>query len=613
MNPKIKGSKGPSYTERIRKDISDGKFTDDNPIDNSDGFIRLCHACRRGDLKECQEMISAGVNINARDNFDYTPLILASLCGHFEVVQLLLDSGAICERDTFQGERCLYNALNNRIRNLLLKHDYSKSTNPLQPYAAHLFSILSKENPKTSDVTLATSGGSFPLHKFVLAARSPYFERKFKEAPSQNVWDIPNCTHRISLQSIIRYLYLGADDVEHFRTDSSNSFEREINLETEGLNNLFEISNSQASQVADSTNHHRQRGTGSLERGRDQLEAWFRENILKHKVYIESSKVNNYLWKQGNHVYADVFLRAMVEDEVAAAVDHNSSTQPANMSVLYPVHRAMLIRSEYFLTMFTSAFREAQQTPYLQVISMDCSPEVLEVILSYMYTERAIIPLELAIDVLFAADQLFMERLKTKAAIIISTLGNGNASNRQGKSEAAAALEPAEDSELINVYDIIRAGWLTNVHRLEEFGARYLADRLEKYIEEEEFADLICESANRIAERQETDTIELLDDIRYYLSERFRLRFEDVCLRDLIAKTEKRPNEAEEEAEAHGTPPSKTTNEDAALHAENKRTEEVRDRLDDNIAGDQIESQATNYQALLNKLDTVLEKLKLDA
>jgi hypothetical protein len=29
----------------------------------------------------------------------------ASLCGHFELVQLLLESGALCERDTFQGER----------------------------------------------------------------------------------------------------------------------------------------------------------------------------------------------------------------------------------------------------------------------------------------------------------------------------------------------------------------------------------------------------------------------------------------------------------------------------------------------------------------------------
>ena len=47
----------------------------------------------------------------------------ASLCGHYEVVELLLESGALCERDTFQGERILYNALNNRIRNLLVRYD----------------------------------------------------------------------------------------------------------------------------------------------------------------------------------------------------------------------------------------------------------------------------------------------------------------------------------------------------------------------------------------------------------------------------------------------------------------------------------------------------------
>jgi len=47
----------------------------------------------------------------------------ASLCGHYEVVELLLESGAVCERDTFQGERILYNALNNRIKSLLLRYD----------------------------------------------------------------------------------------------------------------------------------------------------------------------------------------------------------------------------------------------------------------------------------------------------------------------------------------------------------------------------------------------------------------------------------------------------------------------------------------------------------
>lgn len=56
--------------------IKQGKIRDDSPLDNSEEFQKLCEACRLGDLKTCQEMISLGININARDTFDYTPLIL---------------------------------------------------------------------------------------------------------------------------------------------------------------------------------------------------------------------------------------------------------------------------------------------------------------------------------------------------------------------------------------------------------------------------------------------------------------------------------------------------------------------------------------------------------
>lgn len=52
---------------------------EDSPLDLSEEFSKLCLACRTGDLKSCQELITDGVNINARDQFDYTPLILVSL------------------------------------------------------------------------------------------------------------------------------------------------------------------------------------------------------------------------------------------------------------------------------------------------------------------------------------------------------------------------------------------------------------------------------------------------------------------------------------------------------------------------------------------------------
>lgn len=64
------------HTEK--KLIEDGVLKEDNPLDLSEPFYTLCEACRRGDLKVCQEMITQGVNINAKDPNDYTPLILVS-------------------------------------------------------------------------------------------------------------------------------------------------------------------------------------------------------------------------------------------------------------------------------------------------------------------------------------------------------------------------------------------------------------------------------------------------------------------------------------------------------------------------------------------------------
>jgi ankyrin repeat/BTB/POZ domain-containing protein 1 len=56
--------------------VSSGQLKEDNPLDTTENFRMFCEACRRGDLKVCQEMIQAGVNINSRDSHDYTPLIL---------------------------------------------------------------------------------------------------------------------------------------------------------------------------------------------------------------------------------------------------------------------------------------------------------------------------------------------------------------------------------------------------------------------------------------------------------------------------------------------------------------------------------------------------------
>ena len=578
-----------------------------------------------------------------------TPQGKASLCGHFEIVQLLLESGALCERDTFQGERALYNCLNDRIRNLLLSYDYSKSTDPLQPFAAHITSLLTRERPKTSDILVAAAGESFCLHKFVLSARSPYFARKLSVAPDTTSWKLPSAIPSQAFAVAIKYIYLGEipNDVGG---GSGTGFSEDEVLEGIGkISRQLEIM-SLWDGILDSGDRRlaRQQRTDEVEKGRNQLEAWFSDNVLKHRVIIDTAKADLVRWDRSNGVFADVLLRAdeseeisefefsLEEDPQRKAPDMRNSipigplvqesrspsqNRKSRKSMIFPVHRAMLLRAEYFLAMFSSAFREAQFTEHLQIISIDCSPEVLEVVLKFLYTEKTDFPLEIAIDVLFAADLLLIEKLKLKAAVVISTLGNGSIAYIPTRSDAAETSSFEQDQ--LDIYDVVRAGWLTRVPRLEEFGARYFAYRLESYIDEEDFADLVRESANRINRRQETDTIELLDDIRYYLSERFRLRFEDAGLEDMMEEqptvsAEVEPHTDERLPEDEGVDMGSKPNGDGArgdvnYSPENMTKNDVLRTLDGMVAGDELERDATNYQILLGKIDGLLEKLKLDA
>ncbi|PYH97644.1 hypothetical protein BO71DRAFT_114447 [Aspergillus ellipticus CBS 707.79] len=620
-----------------KKLIKEGTIKDDNPLDLSEPFRQLCDACRKGDLKVCQERITEGVNINARDPYDYTPLILASLCGHYEVAQLLLESGALCERDTFQGERCLYNALNDRIRNLLLEYDYSKSTDPLQPLAAHVTSLLTRETPKTSDIIVAAADESLHLHKFILAARSPYFRNKLEAAPETTTWRLPANIAPEAFGTAIKYLYFG-EAPRDLRSGPGTGFtESEVFAGLDKIAKHLEI-NTLVDSILDSGDRRlaRQRRTMEVAKGRDQLEEWFRANVLEHKVTVETSKADDVKWDRDNAIFADVLLRADelpedLKEVLGDAPEQTDGTNSGNLtnghldsdgvtkSILFPCHRAMLLRSEFFQTMFASSFREAHMKDHLHVINVDCSPEVLEIVLTFLYTERADFSLDVAVDVLFAADMLFIEKLKTKAAVVISTLGSGN------MSQAEAARTRGTEEDDLDIYAIIRAAWLTRVQRLEEFAARFLAYRLEAHIDTPEFSELIQESASRIQGRQETDSIEMLDDIRFYLGERFRLRFDDAGIDEMMEDETPQPAGGETNGDVDKVTEgveaidfAKDSAAPAAVTIASEQAPQEQDlalirTLDGEIVVDEFDKDAINYQILMEKLDRILEDLNLDA
>ncbi|TKA81879.1 hypothetical protein B0A55_01575 [Friedmanniomyces simplex] len=657
--------------------VSSGRLKDENPLDTSADFRRFCEACRRGDLRLCQEQISKGVNVNARDEFDYTPLILASLCGHYEVAQLLLESGARCERDTFQGKQCLYNALNNQIQKLLLSYDFSKSTDPLQPLAAHITSLLSRETPKTTDIAVHTSDATLNLHKYILSARSPYFAKKLATAPETTTWKLATSIPTQSFETCMRYLYLGDVGADLGEGEEEQAILTGIDKLSRQLEvpRLFE----NLLQSGD-RRQARQRRTEDVEIGRDQMARWFEDNVLKHKLEVDRAKADDVKWDRDNAIFADVLLRADEEEDEeeedaleatppgdtpqvrntsgplnGIPIGHftqpsrspSQTRKPKRTTILYPCHRAMLLRSEVFATMFASPFRESQPTPHLPLIPVACSPAVLEVLLTFLYTERADFPLNLALDVLHAADMLFIEKLKQRAALLISTLGNGSASiveaqNPRGQTGIEDEDGEGNEDEVLNIYDVIRAGWDTRVHRLEEFGAPFIAYRLERYIDAPDFRAIVRESAGRIRGRQETDSVELVDDIRYYLSERFRLRFEESGLDEMMDDEGQEQQQQQDdlaqgglleetgvaegdegEAAVMKQPEAKGGHEDEeysgspeiqgfAPEQEHLEAQGVVRTLDGEVAGDEFAQDSINYQILLGKIERLMEELGLD-
>jgi ankyrin repeat/BTB/POZ domain-containing protein 1 len=532
----------------------------------------------------------------------------------------------------------------------------------LQPLAFHISSLLARDHPQTADIAVSTVDEVFHLHKFILSARSPYFRQKLAIAPETTTWRLGSIPPQ-SFAIAIKYLYLGELPRDLGGGPGTGFTDSEILAGTDKISKHLEIQ-SLSHLILDGTDRRlvRQRRADEVENGRDQLNSWFHENVIKHKLFTDTSKADDVKWDRDNGIFADVLLRAdededeeCVEDSdfplddearskptsnmlgipigpASAASRSPSRTRKSRKSVLFPCHKAMLIRSEFFLTMFSSSFKEAQVTPHLQIIPIDCSPTVLEIVLTFLYTERADFSLDLAVDVLFTADLLFLEKLKAKAAVVISTLGNGTAT-------AMPSLENPNEDEFLDIYEILRAAWLTRVQRLEEFAARYMAYRLEAYIDEPEFAEMVKESASRISARQETDSIELLDDIRYYLSERFRLRFEDSGLEDVmdedqaIADAERESlQKKQHRMDAAAGLPNWGSNDSGTSPPEDEgidmrpaegpppvtagealmQTGEVR-TLDGEIAGDEFAADAINYQILLGKIDKLLEMLKLDA
>lgn len=459
-------------------------------------FLSLLECIREGDLEKVSALVdNFSVELNAVDKYDYSPLILASLCGHITIVSYLLEHGAILERDTFDGARCLYGALNDEIRNLLLKYDASTTVDLLQPFAAHL-TALRRNNLQitTADVILHSSKGdaeTFEAHKFLLYARTGHFREHSKLI---NRWrtdmdiDMPYSGEQLTL--LMRFVYL--DNLEAANPGSEADIAKlSDHLGTPALAEYFSTANAVSKT---------ERQQAQLRKAQDDLELYVQEEVINkawvaHRPHAE---------RGGDEAVSKRLQRDQSATADSLLIVPFSDDEPTKVRV-YPVHKSMLIKAEYFLTALSSGFAESQQAN--PIFTLEISSQVAELVLMFLYTDRVQIPRDVSLDVLETASFLFLNTLKSMAAISVTSIADELPHNT-------------------DIYSILRIGWRTETQRLEQFAAKYLASHLDEFLYEEDFRDLVLESASRISNRQETDTIELVDDIRFYLSQSWGIYLE---------------------------------------------------------------------------------------
>ena len=330
---------------------------------------------------------------------------------------------------------------------MLLKFDVSKAVDPTQPFASFLMSLLNPvDMPSTTDIIFrletsdANQKSAFALHRFVLAARSEDFRRNLGTRwKGKRSVRFASFVHPRSIETVIKYLYSGE------AMDPGKEYRDNLRLVAETLHlpsQLMELVDATGLPPTAAIRDLKRTG---MNRVQSDFEKFVQDEILWRQKTVETGHVEKAReeMSSSNPIWADCLLY----------VDRQDGT-----TTLYYAHLAILTRSEYFLTMFTSPFSESrtlfETQEMLPLLELAIDADVAPIVLSFLYTDRVEIQRDIALEVLYAADFLLLPRLKSLAAIALEN-----------------DVDPLNELSRDDLYEIMRAAWSTNTPRLEYFPA----------------------------------------------------------------------------------------------------------------------------------------------
>lgn len=453
------------------------------------GGTELHLAARLGDVARAAYLLEVcGASVNAYDQWEATPLFYASLCGHTGVLRLLLQAGARCERHTFDGERVLYAALNDTVRNVLLSEGFAfAASRGHDAYLDHLENAFDEQqsaHARYRDLLLTVSsagdgdgdGGDadpavLEAHTCILAARCPYLARRFRGRRHVHLRPLFPAS---ALAPLLRWCYTARLDVR--RDDLPHTLKL---LAQCGLHE-------QAAKLR----------TEELKQPRQQ------QRLVVEPPSAADAKAE--LTAAMKQLY-DVCCDDLDDGDRASGDDDGNLRELLRAGAarflvdgrMFHVHPAFLApRSEFFDAFCSGRWRNGQDD---EEPLHDVSHTAFACLLRWAFTdaldEDTQRSPERLVELIHLADRFLMDGLKQRAATVLIPHVNAH-----------------------TCVPLLRLAERCGADRLGEAAAAVVAEHLLDLADDDELEAAVRESASLIQGRQQTDSIPVVDDIAFHVS-----------------------------------------------------------------------------------------------